>query len=1582
MYNPLKNKMNTYFLNNFIKDAVIVLEIEGKEEVYYQSNKLAVVVRDEEVGKRIYDIVKALCDNKIIIHTPNSTFEISKYISNKENSIEGFYINFTFDENWKSPSETEKLQELIKFIEGMQENGYIVDPSKFKNEECNCITGLLSVFSVSEGEVQTDNGYLIEYIHYVLTNGEELSSYYEEIISKGLCSMEDLPYCVPVIKMCYEYYTTGSFQDDIYMVLQDESLEESFGTHFYKYLLFSKATMDANSKVVKKDNEYTIYSDNIKIYNKIPSEFERFLRAKVSTDHSIEQVNGIIIDLNEKIVGYKFDTQNVQNSSSILNQKFENQIEIFSFISNLEKYVEKVARLKNDLNIEEKEINFDIEEAIVCVQKTYLPDAFRVTEINELFNLIACNAKSFKKEIAFVFFKLYKNFLEEHYGEISTEEGYFDILEVRYLNPNLAKEFVNYALGKDVDYDIAEEKLFDFTYYAKSITINSSNNNSSNCLYDPGFGYDPTTTSITFDYEVENKYGFKMKKLLLKDVTHTLPDGRILIGFNRKKDLSEIKIKKDEWYHSEISRFIGNIEDDHVQIAGISEIIYSKTINSYGHYDVKGYITTPILGKPLTDDFLLTLSNKDFLKVCAYLLTKFDSNHYISLNNIYMDDKFNFYVNIFEEGFYVHNIGFRGAGESYILHKIEKLKKSKKCNPFMFVDIENMRNHSKGALIKKADSLDDYCSRHSIYYNSFDGMCPICLKTMHPISNVNFDESHKIFEDQYAKHYRFNSDYFIKIYKSTSVDMKLLEENVDAIITQPLYKHSIIQTAFVPVKKAVDKDKNFVGYLYNAFEFDAETSNSTSKKTTNLNDLSALKNLARVKCLIRLILQVQDITSAGFKFIENPFENVFLVKGMAKQVQILNVDFASTKGSLQKTKQWTCEYVKKIISLDDSIELNTDGINNLETLLDMLEKLEQRLKKYCHNHNMYYDKKHLFCPKCIDPSKLPNIPKIETTREDFVKNRTSMTQGGEAEIYEVNGTSIVKVFKEKNFNVEFKTSVLARLFAKKDILETIDKQMPKCRYIYPKVIYVDENTGNIFAYKMDKVEGTSLNALRDKKQVRQLGFSRQDVLEILITAGEGIEALHKNNIYIGDLNGRNILIDKNKNVYFLDFDGMGIDDIKPEFCTDGYIDPISKKNKNITMKDDWYSFAIQAFYYLTYAHPFNGLYSINQNGKKVNLEITDKMERRISLLGNHGIEIPVVAVKWDDWMLPELQSEFLEIFEKEKRTSIVSLLKEQYKTLFNYSFQTITKNEEEVSIRINPKFLATPISPFEKDAVTILTPNLAILKRVNSNGFDENGIVSVKKKDGAWKSFTFPNPSKIQNVILSDCENYAFIIYKHSVVVYDLNTNSEIDRDNYILNTNNVVVNGKTIYFTGMYEREIVILKRDFSTGEVIKEKLKLPTSYPTKYFYVNDNSKFVIVQHNTDTNTDEIYCNESKFAEITNVSDNYNILYDESSKCYLVMNDKAVGIIINSRNGSCTNVDLTNVIVPNWNIKNISFYKGNIYIPSKDRLYISGASNNYVDAKIMECLKIMTPNSKVFDINKYGFSVLCNDNLYEVRKG
>ena len=231
----------------------------------------------------------------------------------------------------------------------------------------------------------------------------------------------------------------------------------------------------------------------------------------------------------------------------------------------------------------------------------------------------------------------------------------------------------------------------------------------------------------------------------------------------------------------------------------------------------------------------------------------------------------------------------------------------------------------------------------------------------------------------------------------------------------------------------------------------------------------------------------------------------------------------------------------------------------------------------------------------------------------------------------------------------------------------------------------------------------TISTLRDKTEIQKLGLSKEDIFEILITVGEGIETLHKLAIYIGDLNGRNILFDIKKNVYFLDFDGMGVDEITPVFFTDGYIDPISKKNKSITMKDDWYSFAVQVFYYLTYTHPFNGIYYGTKNGQKVALDIPDKMERRISLLGNHGMKPPAIAVSWN-WMNAELKTAFLNIFEGSYRESIVPHLKRQY--------QALSKKNKSAH-RINPKFIATEVKPFDGNVVKVLNPHVAICDKGN-----------------------------------------------------------------------------------------------------------------------------------------------------------------------------------------------------------------------------------------------------------------------------
>ena len=154
------------------------------------------------------------------------------------------------------------------------------------------------------------------------------------------------------------------------------------------------------------------------------------------------------------------------------------------------------------------------------------------------------------------------------------------------------------------------------------------------------------------------------------------------------------------------------------------------------------------------------------------------------------------------------------------------------------------------------------------------------------------------------------------------------------------------------------------------------------------------------------------------------------------------------------------------------------------------------------------------------------------------------------------------------------------------------------------------------------------------------------------------------------------------------------------------------------------------------------------------------------------------------------------------------------------------------------------------------------------------------------------------------------------------------------------------------------------------------------KYFNVKHGNKFVLVAQSSDDNVDYIYCNDEKLCSIkcTSPEAKYGIYYDSVSKLWLVVNGDGKGIFIEPE-GTYKNVDFSEYI-NNINVSNIYFEKGYIYIPSDDCLYIIIKANDNSNVKKLECPKIMTYASRLFDINTKGFSVITGDTIYEVRRG
>jgi len=337
-------------------------------------------------------------------------------------------------------------------------------------------------------------------------------------------------------------------------------------------------------------------------------------------------------------------------------------------------------------------------------------------------------------------------------------------------------------------------------------------------------------------------------------------------------------------------------------------------------------------------------------------------------------------------------------------------------------------------------------------------------------------------------------------------------------------------------------------------------------------------------------------------------------------------------------------------------------------------------------------------------------------------------------------------------------------------------------------------------------------------------------------------------------------------------------------------------------------------------------------------------------------------------MKEELINVFLNIFEGENRESIVPYLIRQYKSLYEIEpYQELDK-----VIRINSKFIAKEIKPFEDNVKKVINENAAIC--INK---DSSYYVSVL----THKSYNIhlPEAMEINNILVSEDGNFAFAVYDSKVITVDL-TEDTIIYEEEIQNSKNVVVDGNTLYFIGESNEEEIIFKKDFSIeGKVKEEKIKFLENRKTKCFLVKFNSKFVFVKERQ-YDTDDIYCNNERLCSIRRhfyKNCKYNIIYDNITKMWVVVNSDNYGIIIRP-NGDFKRFNLRKDV----NFERIKLCKGYIYSFDKKELIITNVNDDQWNKKSMVYDKIITPDSKLYDINAKGFSVINENVFYEIRRG
>ncbi|MCI8700586.1 MAG: hypothetical protein HFJ47_04535 [Clostridia bacterium] len=277
---------------------------------------------------------------------------------------------------------------------------------------------------------------------------------------------------------------------------------------------------------------------------------------------------------------------------------------------------------------------------------------------------------------------------------------------------------------------------------------------------------------------------------------------------------------------------------------------------------------------------------------------------------------------------------------------------------------------------------------------------------------------------------------------------------------------------------------------------------------------------------------------------------------------------------------------------------------------------------------------------------------INFTSRSRIESLNKLAEGGEATIYEYDSKRVIKVFKPK---VD-----LARKKEKVNYFISIKNQLPR------NVIGPEEEVtvqGKFVGYAMRKLVGAEdLHMLTKPKYLTAAHLSNQDVLQIITDFGKHLGELHSTGIIVGDVSDYNFQIN-GKCDYFIDVDSWGIEGkYTPDAYTELFTCPDSYSSSgsiNFSIENENYNFAILAFNMLTRIHPFGGTYLPDKN-----LSTIERMKRKISIVGKHkgDIKIPKIIGSWK-WMSPQLEKDFLEIFEQGKKIDITANLQELLKNM-------------------------------------------------------------------------------------------------------------------------------------------------------------------------------------------------------------------------------------------------------------------------------------------------------------------------------
>lgn len=269
-------------------------------------------------------------------------------------------------------------------------------------------------------------------------------------------------------------------------------------------------------------------------------------------------------------------------------------------------------------------------------------------------------------------------------------------------------------------------------------------------------------------------------------------------------------------------------------------------------------------------------------------------------------------------------------------------------------------------------------------------------------------------------------------------------------------------------------------------------------------------------------------------------------------------------------------------------------------------------------------------------------------------------EGGEAEVYDIGGRKVAKVFKPPT-HVSFRDSKEAQEAARIKLehhqrkLPGFPKGLPD-RIVGPEQLVTDPVTGRVIGYTMPFLSGLESLFALSQRSFREAGFDDGKVVTAFRDLHPTVTSAHSKGYVFGDFNDLNGLVSLDgKKVWMVDADSAQFAGYMCMLFTIKFLDPLCAKPssdgktpvlaKPHNEHSDWYAFALMLMQSWLYVGPFGGVYRSPDPAKRISHDM--RSLKRITVW-DQGVVYPKPARPLKD--LPDDVNGYLEsVFRHDKR---------------------------------------------------------------------------------------------------------------------------------------------------------------------------------------------------------------------------------------------------------------------------------------------------------------------------------------------